>query len=306
MSRIGKKPITVPTGVDVTIDGRHVAVKGPKGTLEHDVPETITVTREGDELARHPPRRRARAPGAARPHPLAGRQHGRRRVGRLQPGARDRRRRLPRRRRRARPSSSSRSASPTRSRSTRPRASTFEVPAPTRITVRGHRQAARRPGGRRHPQDPQARALQGQGHPLRRTSACCARPASQRSSGRGIECEHAQPQVARNGATAGSARRSAAPRRGRASRCSVRTSTSTPRSSTTSRDAPSRRRRRWSRSVRAAPPAPSPRPRRSASCVGERAKSAGIETVVFDRGGFKYHGRVAAVADGAREAGLEF
>lgn len=38
--------------------------------------------------------------------------------------------------------------------------------------------------------------------------------------------------------------------------------------------------------------------------VGERAKGAGIETVVFDRGGFRYHGRVAAVADGAREAGL--
>ncbi len=40
--------------------------------------------------------------------------------------------------------------------------------------------------------------------------------------------------------------------------------------------------------------------------VGERAKAAGVTTVVFDRGGFKYHGRVAAVADGAREAGLEF
>ena len=39
--------------------------------------------------------------------------------------------------------------------------------------------------------------------------------------------------------------------------------------------------------------------------VGERVKAAGITTVVFDRGGFKYHGRVAAVADGAREAGLE-
>ena len=39
--------------------------------------------------------------------------------------------------------------------------------------------------------------------------------------------------------------------------------------------------------------------------AGERAKAAGISTVVFDRGGFKYHGRVAAVADGAREAGLE-
>ncbi len=40
--------------------------------------------------------------------------------------------------------------------------------------------------------------------------------------------------------------------------------------------------------------------------VAERAKEAGIETVVFDRGGFLYHGRVRAVADGAREAGLAF
>ncbi len=38
--------------------------------------------------------------------------------------------------------------------------------------------------------------------------------------------------------------------------------------------------------------------------VGERAKAAGVDAVVFDRGGNKYHGRVAAVADGAREAGL--
>jgi len=39
--------------------------------------------------------------------------------------------------------------------------------------------------------------------------------------------------------------------------------------------------------------------------VAERVKAAGISAVVFDRGGFKYHGRVAAVADGARAAGLE-
>jgi large subunit ribosomal protein L18 len=39
--------------------------------------------------------------------------------------------------------------------------------------------------------------------------------------------------------------------------------------------------------------------------VAARARTAGIATVVFDRGGFKYHGRVAAVADGARGAGLE-
>ncbi len=42
------------------------------------------------------------------------------------------------------------------------------------------------------------------------------------------------------------------------------------------------------------------------TAVAERAKQAGIELVVFDRGGFKYHGRVQALADAAREAGLGF
>jgi large subunit ribosomal protein L18 len=40
--------------------------------------------------------------------------------------------------------------------------------------------------------------------------------------------------------------------------------------------------------------------------VAERAKAAGVTKVTFDRGGFRYHGRVAAVADAARAAGLEF
>jgi large subunit ribosomal protein L18 len=40
--------------------------------------------------------------------------------------------------------------------------------------------------------------------------------------------------------------------------------------------------------------------------VAERAKAAGVSRVVFDRGGFLYHGRVAAVADAARDAGLDF
>jgi large subunit ribosomal protein L18 len=44
--------------------------------------------------------------------------------------------------------------------------------------------------------------------------------------------------------------------------------------------------------------------RKVGELVGQRAKDAGVDSVVFDRGGNQYHGRVAAIADGAREAGL--
>jgi large subunit ribosomal protein L18 len=46
--------------------------------------------------------------------------------------------------------------------------------------------------------------------------------------------------------------------------------------------------------------------RRAGALMAERAKAAGIERVVFDRGGYQYHGRVKAFAEGAREAGLQF
>ncbi|PJE98269.1 50S ribosomal protein L6 [Streptomyces carminius] len=52
MSRIGKLPIQVPAGVDVTIDGRTVAVKGPKGTLAHTVAAPIEVARDEDGTIR--------------------------------------------------------------------------------------------------------------------------------------------------------------------------------------------------------------------------------------------------------------
>ena len=44
MSRIGRKPIQVPSGVEVKIDGQHITVKGPKGTLEHDFHKDMTVS----------------------------------------------------------------------------------------------------------------------------------------------------------------------------------------------------------------------------------------------------------------------
>jgi large subunit ribosomal protein L6 len=50
MSRVGKAPIPVPSGVDISIQGSHVTVKGPKGTLERDLPGEITVRQDGEQL----------------------------------------------------------------------------------------------------------------------------------------------------------------------------------------------------------------------------------------------------------------
>ena len=48
MSRIGNKPITVPAGVEVKLDGQHITVKGPKGTLERDIHKNMSVTVDGN------------------------------------------------------------------------------------------------------------------------------------------------------------------------------------------------------------------------------------------------------------------
>ena len=50
MSRVGKQPIPIPTGVEVAIEGSRVKVKGPKGELEHQAPPTIAVARDGDDI----------------------------------------------------------------------------------------------------------------------------------------------------------------------------------------------------------------------------------------------------------------
>ena len=46
--------------------------------------------------------------------------------------------------------------------------------------------------------------------------------------------------------------------------------------------------------------------KRAGELIAERAKAAGVESCVFDRGGYRYHGKVRALADGAREGGLRF
>ena len=50
MSRIGNKPINVPDGVEVTIDGHHITVKGPKGTLERDLNKNMEISLENNVI----------------------------------------------------------------------------------------------------------------------------------------------------------------------------------------------------------------------------------------------------------------
>ena len=167
MSRIGKLPIPVPAGVDVTIDGRTVAVKGPKGSLTHTVAAPIEIAK-GEDGVLHVTR-----PNDERQNKAL---HGLSRTlvanmitgvtaGYMQ-GARDQRCRLPRRRRRA-PTWSSRSATATRSWSRPPRASPSRSSRPTKFYGRGHRQAEGRRGRRQHPQAAEARPVQGQGRQVR-------------------------------------------------------------------------------------------------------------------------------------------
>ena len=86
----------------------------------------------------------------------------------------------------------------------------------------------------------------------------------------------------------------------------LRAATSTPRSSTTRKAAPSLPPRRSRRTRAARPARPSSGAQEVGKRVAERAKAAGVTRVVFDRGGFLFHGRVKALADAAREGGLEF
>lgn len=55
MSRIGKKPISLPSGVEAKIEGNTVTIKGPKGTLTQQIPEEITMKQEGNQLVAERP-----------------------------------------------------------------------------------------------------------------------------------------------------------------------------------------------------------------------------------------------------------
>ncbi len=137
MSRIGKSPIPVPSGVDVTIAGTHITVKGPKGTLERDIPGAITVRQDGEELHRGAPRTTSGRTGpstawcdpwsttwswaSTRSSPRSSRSS----ASATEPPPR------------APASSTWLSASATPSRSTPRTGISFETPAPNRIIVKG-------------------------------------------------------------------------------------------------------------------------------------------------------------------------
>ena len=72
------------------------------------------------------------------------------------------------------------------------------------------------------------------------------------------------------------------------------------------KDAPSPPPRRWRKKGRAKAGATVASAQEVGKKIAERAKAAGVTRVVFDRGGFLFHGRVKALADAAREGGLEF
>ena len=166
MSRIGRLPITVPSGVDVTIDGRIVTVKGPKGTLSRSLHPDMTVSREDGTLV-------VTRPTEQKTHKQL---HGLTRtlVNNMVVGVTDGYRKgleitgvgyraaLNGRKLPAQPGLQP----PDRDRPARGHQLRGREPDPPR--GRRHRQGARRPDRRQGPRDPQARAVQGQGRPLRR------------------------------------------------------------------------------------------------------------------------------------------
>ena len=98
----------------------------------------------------------------------------------------------------------------------------------------------------------------------------------------------------------------AGPRRVRVSRSSAASSTSTRRSSTTRRAGRSPPPRPCEKELSGSKSTKSEEAAVVGRLVAERAKAAGVERVVFDRAGFRYHGRIKSLAEAAREAGLDF
>ncbi len=174
-----------------------------------------------------------------------------------------------------------------------------KTPDTTTVEISRHRPPEGRPARRRDPPLAQAGALQGQGHQVSRRVYLPQRRQEEVAMAKFNPFEKRRQRV-RTSLRRKRRRPSAAlgPPLGPAH---LR-----PGHHATAKAAPSLPPRRWRRTSAARPARPSPRRRKSASKIAERAKAAGVTQVVFDRGGFLFHGRVKALADAAREGGLEF
>ena len=295
MSRIGRKPIPVPEAVTVELAPGRVAVKGPKGELGQE-PLRRDGGRAGRRRRHRPaPHRPRRAPRPARADAEPDREHGRGRHGGIREAAGDPGRRLPRAAEGQEPGAGARLLAPGRDRGAG--GDRVRGPAADRDRRARDRQAAGRAGRGGHPQAPSTGALQGQGHPLPRRAR-----AAQGGEEGCDDCSHQPPAPAAppppRSRPGHRDRRAAAPLRLPLEPRSLR---------------PARRRRaghtlaavNWIepelRKLSASDQA-----KRAGELLAERAKAAGIETCVFDRGGYQYHGRVKALAEGAREGGLVF
>ena len=294
MSRIGKQPIPVPDGVEITIEPELVKVKGPKGELEERVSRDIGVEQENGEVVVTRPSDRGEhraLHGLTRSlifNMVEGVTNGYEKRLEIQGVGY-----------RAQLQGDKLVLALGYSHP-------VEITAPRGHRVRGahahphrrarHLQAGGGRGGGQHPQAAPAGALQGQGHPLR-------------GRVRGPEGRQARMSV--------KTKPQARLRRRRRVRAKVRGSAERPRLAVfrsnrgiaaqliddvqghtvaavnwTEGDL-----RSLGRMEQAA---------KAGELLAERAKAAGVETCVFDRGGYRFHGKVKALADGAREGGLKF
>ena len=337
MSRIGRLPITVPAGVDV--DDRRARTSSsrvPRAPSSATSRPQLRLVREDGMLRVERPDDAQALARAARPDPDAHRQHGHRRHHGLPQGPRDHRRRLPcpargheapaqpglqppdrdrsarRHRLRGReprpawrsrastrswsatsPPASARRASPSptraRASATRARSSAARPARPARSAARSDARGPARPGpttrrvGRHRP--PRTSRQESHDRPW-------PRPEPKRRPPQAPRAAPPAPGGDRGAAAAGGVPQPQPDLRPGHRR----------------HHGPHARERLLARGRRCAGPA-APRssaPRRWATLVAERARAAGIEQVVFDRAGFRYHGRIRSLADGARESGLDF
>ena len=294
MSRIGKKPIPVPSGVTITVEPEIVRVAGPRGDLEERKSRDIEVVQEGEELLVRRPTDRAEhraLHGLTRSlvaNMVEGVTTGFSKTLEIQGVGY-----------RAALKGSDLELALGYSHPVKipaPKGIEFEVPQPDARDHQGQLQAAGRRDRRHHPQAAAAGALQGQGHPLRGR----VRPEEGRQARMSVKTKQSVRLKRR--------RRVRAKVAGTAERPRIAVFRSNRGVSAQLIDDVAGRTLaavNWTEGDLKGL-AKMEQATQVGELLAERAKAAGVETAVFDRGGYQYHGRVKALAEGAREGGLAF